>query len=353
MTPKDLATFLKVAETGSDSLVADMLGRSQPSVTRCLKDLEETLGFPLVQRVGRRIQLTAEGVAFEEEAGRLLSMFQDLRARTLARASGGEQPLSISATYALGAGLVPHALARWPETDRPREVRLMQAAPNAVAHDLLSGNARVGFASLPLDVPGIIAKRVFSAPLVAALPESRSAEFPEGQPVSLAQVATDTVVTMLDQTRLQGRIRQALETAGVHPARAIRANSSVSALQFARLTGATAIVEPVTAYGTCSNGVILRPRTEKVDFTFGFFFAAGGNAARATKDFFDLCEAALFDLTPRSAASTKRLLPNQRLTMTDTRSGLSALLAIPFYILAGNLMNAVGMTDNSPTLRSP
>ncbi|MBY5972041.1 LysR family transcriptional regulator [Pseudooceanicola marinus] len=299
MNRKDLATFLKVAETGSVTLAADMLGRSQPSVTRCLKDLEESLGFPLVERAGRRIQLTAEGVAFEEEARRLLSLFEDLRARTLARAAGTEQPLAISATYALGTGLVPHALARWPESDRPTEVRLMQAAPNAVAQDLLSGNARIGFASLPLDVPGITAERVYAAPLVAALPESRAAEFPEGQPVSLAQVATDTVVTMLDQTRLQGRIRQALETANVHPARAMRANSSVSALQFARLTGATAIVEPVTAYGTCPSGVILRPLVEQVDFTFGFFVAAGGNTARATQDFFDLCEAALFDLIPQ------------------------------------------------------
>lgn len=299
MNRKDLSTFLKFAETGSVTLAAELLGCSQPSVTRCLQDLEATLGFALYERAGRRIALTAEGVAFEDEARRLLAMFEDLPARTLARAKGTEQPMAISATYALGTGLVPHALARWPETDRPREVRLMQAAPNAVAHDLLSGNARIGFASLPLDVPGITAERVFSAPLVAALPESRAEEFPEGQPVSLAQVATDTVVSMLDQTRLQGRISQALETAGVHPARAIRANSSVSALQFARLTGATALVEPVTAYGTRPSGVILRPLTEQVDFTFGFFVADGGNAARATQDFFDLCEATLFDLIPR------------------------------------------------------
>ncbi|APZ52912.1 LysR family transcriptional regulator [Salipiger abyssi] len=299
MNRKDLATFLKVAETGSVTLAAEMLGRSQPSVTRCLQDLDASLGFALFERAGRRISLTAEGVAFEEEARRLLAMFEDLPARTLARARGTEQPMSISATYALGTGLVPHALARWPEADRPGEVRLIQAAPNAVAQDLLSGNARIGLASLPLDVPGVHAERMFSAPLVAAMPESRADEFPEETPVSLAQIASDTLVTMLDQTRLQGRIRQALDAAGVHPARAVRANSSVSTLQFTRLTGATAIVEPVTAYGTAPKGVILRPLAEEVDFTFGFFAAGGAAGARGTSDFFDLCEAALFDLVPR------------------------------------------------------
>ena len=118
-------------------------------------------------------------MAFEEEARRLLSLFEDLRARTLARAAGTEQPLAISATYALGTGLVPHALARWPESDRPTEVRLMQAAPNAVAQDLLSGNARIGFASLPLDVPGITAERVYAAPWSRLCPKAAPPSFPK------------------------------------------------------------------------------------------------------------------------------------------------------------------------------
>lgn len=256
------------------------------------------MGFALFEKAGRRISLTAEGVTFEEEARRLLAMFEDLPARTLARAAGRAQPMSISASYALGTGLVPHAIARWTESERPQEIRMVQTAPNAVAQDLLSGNARIGFASLPLDVPGVKAERIFSAPLVVAMPAARADEFPEGTPVSLAVVATGVVATMLDQTRLQGRIRQALDAASVHPARVIRANSTVSALQFARLTGATAVLEPITAYGMPLEGVILRPLVECVEFTFGFFTAEGTTASRSTQKFFDLCEETLFELIP-------------------------------------------------------
>lgn len=298
MNHKDLIIFLKVAETGSVTQAAEALGRSQPSVTRCVQDLEASIGFPLFERVGRRISLTAEGVAFEEEARRLMVMMQDLPARTRARANGLKPPLSISATYALGAGLVPYAVARWPEAERPAEVKLVQTTPNGVAQDLLSGNARIGLASLPLDVHGIICQRRFSAPLVAALPESRASEFPEGAPVSLADVAGETLVTMLDQTRLQGRIQQALQSAGLHPTNVIRANSSISALQFTRLLGATAIVEPVTAFGATPRGVILRPLADQIPFTFGFFAAEGTTASREASTFFDYCEAALFELVP-------------------------------------------------------
>ncbi|WP_068414284.1 LysR family transcriptional regulator [Labrenzia sp. OB1] len=299
MNQKDFITFLKVAETSSVTLAADILGRSQPSVTRCIQDLEKTLGFALFERVGRRISLTTEGIAFEEEARRMLAMFEDLPTRTRARAGQMEIPLSISATSALGTGLLPHAIERWPKAKRPKDIQLMLAAPNAVAQDLRSGNARIGFASLPLDVPGVTAERVFSAPLVVAMPESRAAQFPAILPVSLTEAVGDTLVTMLDQTRLQGRIQQALDTAGVRPERVVKANSSIAALQFVSLLGATAVVEPITAYGATPPGVILRPLAENIEFSFGFFMAGNAAEDREMQVFFDICEATLGTLIPQ------------------------------------------------------
>ncbi|WP_176715547.1 LysR family transcriptional regulator [Thioclava sp. SK-1] len=298
MTRKDLLSFLKVAETGSVTQAAEALGRSQPSVTRCLQDLEATLGFALVERVGRRISLTQEGVAFEEEARRLLAMFDGMPQRVRARVAQAKQPLTISATTALGTGLVPHALARWGLDQRPTEIRLMQAAPNGVAQDLLNGAARVGLSSLPLDVPGLRCLRQFCGPLVVALPECRAKDFPEGMPVSLADVARDRVAMMLDQTRLQGRIMHSLQTAGLEPSHVIKANSTIAALQFTRFLGVPSIVEPITAYGATPRGVILRKLSEEIEFSFGFFLAETAAPSRDIMTFFDVCEAALFDLDP-------------------------------------------------------
>ncbi|RPE70941.1 DNA-binding transcriptional LysR family regulator [Pacificibacter maritimus] len=299
MNQKDIITFLKVAETGSVTQSADALGRSQPSVTRCLQDLEATLGFALFTRVGRRISLTAEGVAFEEESRRLLQLMRELPERTRARASAMQFPLTISSTYALGTGLVPHAIARWSSAQQPREIRMIQSTPNGVAQDLLSGNARIGLASLPLDVPGVICHRRYSAPLVIALPAAQAEQFPKGVPVALQDVMNDTLITMLDQARLQGRIQSALDATGVTPPRVMRANSSAAALQLARLLAVPAIVEPVTAFGATPPDIILRPIADQIDFTFGLFSTEGGTVSTETTTFFDACEAALFDLIPQ------------------------------------------------------
>lgn len=302
MNVRDLRIFLSVAELGSLTMAAEALGCSQPSVSRCIQDLEETLGFKLLERTGRRISLAPEGVAFEEEARRLLASFEDIGARTLARAGQSIQPMTISATYALGTGLVPHALANWLADERPDEIRIIQGAPNAVAQDLLAGRARIGLSSLPLDVPGIRCLRAFKAPLVAALPLPQASNFPDDDPVRLDDLAKIApLVTMLDQSRLQGRIAHQLSLSGAHPRQAFHVNSTVAALQMVRTTGASAIVEPVTAYGMNLPDVCLRRLADPIDYSLGFFATDGTAATRATARFFDLCEQALFSMIPHLA----------------------------------------------------
>lgn len=50
-----------VAEAGSLTGAAALLGYSQPAISQQVKRLEERLGLPLVERVGRRVRLTQAG----------------------------------------------------------------------------------------------------------------------------------------------------------------------------------------------------------------------------------------------------------------------------------------------------
>ena len=56
-----ITTFLAVAEVRSLSAAARMLGTSQPTVSRRLRDLEQLLGARLATRSTHRFDLTAEG----------------------------------------------------------------------------------------------------------------------------------------------------------------------------------------------------------------------------------------------------------------------------------------------------
>ena len=67
-TLRQLDTFLEVARQLSVSRAADLLHVTQPAVSMQIRQLEEIVGLPLYEQVGRKIQLTDAGLDFETYA---------------------------------------------------------------------------------------------------------------------------------------------------------------------------------------------------------------------------------------------------------------------------------------------
>lgn len=267
METRDLQTFLAVAETGSITRAAVLLKRSQPSVTRAIQDLEAKLGFPLLQRVGRRIMLSHEGVAFEEEARRVLDSLSGLATRARAIAAGKDRMLQVAATSAIATALIPSALAGFQIEKLPSEIHVAQYLPNVVAQEVLARGAEIGFSSMPLDVPGLELVRLYSANDVAALPEGDP--LAENDVVSLSAFAGRRFVTMLDPGRFQRQVSRVMEASGIRTGPVIRTNVSYSALRLVQQTGAVSIIDPVSAYGVTVPGVVIRPIDTAVPFYWG------------------------------------------------------------------------------------
>ncbi|WP_283193388.1 LysR family transcriptional regulator [Rhizobium sp. AN80A] len=272
METRDLQTFLAVAASGSITKAADLLGRSQPSVTRTIQDLETELGFELLHRIGRRVQLSEEGVAFEEEARRLLMSFSELAARAKTIAAGKGRILQIVATSAIGTGLIPRAMAELKDVQLPHETHLGQFIPSVVAQEVRGGRAELGFSSMPLDTPGLDVLRLYSAPDVAALHEDDP--LAKLDIVPLTELAGRRVATLLNPLRFQLHIARALAARGIETGPVIRTNTAYGALQIVRQAGIPAIIDPVTAYGISQPGVIIRPIDETVPFYWGVLAAS-------------------------------------------------------------------------------
>ena len=99
-----LRAFTTVAETGSFTAAADVVGRSQSAVSQKIIRLEELLGRPLFNRTSRSLVLTGEGERLLSAARRMLE-FNDMAVRTLvAPADVGRLRIGISEDF------VPHHL---------------------------------------------------------------------------------------------------------------------------------------------------------------------------------------------------------------------------------------------------
>ena len=170
MELRHLRYFVAVAEELHFGRAAARLHISQPPLSLQIRDLEEELGVRLLARNRRRVELTAGGAAFLEEAREILRRSERAgeRARRASRGEVGE----------LGVGFVTSAtneafaaiLREYRRSHPGVELRLYDQTPDEQLQGLRAGHIDVGFLRPPVDDASLSTERVWREPLRVALP---------------------------------------------------------------------------------------------------------------------------------------------------------------------------------------
>lgn len=266
MEIRDLEIFLAVAESGSITRAAEMLGCSQPHVTRTIQHLESELGLALLERVGRRVVLSDEGLAFEGEARRMLQAFVGLADRVRDAAAGPGRVLRIAAIPAIGSTLLPLALARLALETLP-EIHLVQVPANSVAKQVRDGIAEIGLSSLPLDTPGLKLLKHYAAPAAAVL--HRDDPLAAQRQVKLDDFAGRRQVTMLDPMRFQRQAGLAFAARGVTGSGYMRTNAASTAIQVVRRMKAIALLDPISAWTVDNSDLAVKQVDGEIPYHWG------------------------------------------------------------------------------------
>ncbi|HXV91690.1 MAG TPA: LysR family transcriptional regulator [Pseudonocardia sp.] len=148
---RDLRYFVAVAEERHVTRAAERLYVSQPALSKQVRALERHLGFDLLRRLPRGVDLTPEGEALLPRARDLLAAWdRDVRA---ARAAGARRTLVVGMQTAVGRDLQRAALARLRAEGWSVSLRLVGwSDPTA---GLADGTSDVAFCWLPLTGPGL------------------------------------------------------------------------------------------------------------------------------------------------------------------------------------------------------
>ncbi len=110
VTLRQLRTFKTVADLTSFSLAAQRLKLSQPSVSYQVKELEEALGLPLLDRLGKRVQLTEAGTLLYGYARRMLDTLDEATVAIEEMRGIHRGSLRVGASTTVGIYLLPAAL---------------------------------------------------------------------------------------------------------------------------------------------------------------------------------------------------------------------------------------------------
>ena len=139
MELRHLRYFVAVAEEENVSRAALKLRVSQPGISRQIRDLEDEIGFQLLERSAKSVRLTAAGKVFLTEAREVLSHTEAAveKARAVAQGGGGEIHIGYAPTPTVE--LLPCALHTFQNLAPGVRVNLHDLSSEEMLRGLLDG----------------------------------------------------------------------------------------------------------------------------------------------------------------------------------------------------------------------
>ncbi|MGE4372925.1 MAG: LysR family transcriptional regulator [Xanthobacter sp.] len=149
MELRTLRAFVEVVRQGGFSNAAKLLFATQPTISKAVKQLEDELGVPLLDRVGHRSVMTAAGeivyrraLSMLTEREDLLAELADLRGLKAGSLRLGLPPLGASTLF---APLFAIYRARYPGI----EIRLAEHGSKKLEEIVLTGEVEMAASLLP------------------------------------------------------------------------------------------------------------------------------------------------------------------------------------------------------------
>ncbi|MCR9221708.1 MAG: LysR substrate-binding domain-containing protein [Alphaproteobacteria bacterium] len=149
VTIRHLRYFAALAKTRHFGRAAEACAISQPALSVQIKELEEMLGVPLVERSARQIRLTALGEDFALRAQDILHRIDDLGDLARAARDGLSGPFRIGFIPTVAPYLLPRCLQALSDQYPALELRPREAVTQKLIDDLAEARLDAAVLALP------------------------------------------------------------------------------------------------------------------------------------------------------------------------------------------------------------
>ena len=245
MNSQHLAAFRAVMVTGTVSGAAEILGRSQPAVSRMLDRLEAELGLTLFDRRKGLITPTLHARRVLDEVERAYVSLDTLQtlAGQLARGEGNQ--VGIASLPALGLSFMPRVIARfrqgWPGTRVSLNIRMSPTVEEWTAGQQVD----FGLAEMPVRRSGFDTEIFCNCPYIAAVPIGH--DLADRSSIGPKDLVKCDLISWTPFVSARHFLDQALITAGVRVEAQAETSLSVAAYEMVKQGLGIAILDPFTA----------------------------------------------------------------------------------------------------------
>lgn len=227
-----LRIFHTVAATGSFTGAARRLGISQPAVTIQVRELEAASKVRLLERRGRRLELTESGRALFRVSQRIFGLVDEAEALLAEVGSSVAGELRISGSGTSGAYLLPPILTAFHRRYPSVRVQLEISNSRRVLDQVLGFDADLGLLGAPDGTPTIgvtndprlVVQPFIREPLVVTVPPRHP--WARRRIVTAADLGTQPLILRESGSASRRVVESRLEEAGVTPRIAMELGSN-------------------------------------------------------------------------------------------------------------------------------
>lgn len=184
---KHLRYFDALAQHGHFGRAAVACAISQPALSLQMKELEQLIGAPLIERGARQIRLTGLGETFAERARAILRAVDELDDLARASAAPLTGPLRIGVIPTVAPYLLPRILQSLSERFPGLDLRPREAVTQKLIEDLGEGRLDTAIVALPASVASLQERKLFDEEFVLVRPRA-DADKPVPNPEMLREM---------------------------------------------------------------------------------------------------------------------------------------------------------------------
>lgn len=215
MDIRHLEYFMEVVRTGSFTRAAEALFITQPTISKTIRSLEEELGAPLFNRIGRTVELTDAGRVIEQQAQNIVKSFQSLSSQLddLRNLKSGH--LRIGLPPMIGSRFFPQIIGEFHQLYPNVTIQLFEDGGKKVESDVVNGSLDIGMTVLPV-AENVLEHFSFREEKLNLLVPTTH-RFVGRKQVEMEELAEDSFIIFREDFTLHGRIIDSCIKAGFQP----------------------------------------------------------------------------------------------------------------------------------------
>jgi DNA-binding transcriptional LysR family regulator len=264
---RQVEAFRAVITLGSMTKAAELLGISQPAVSRLMLDFQEAVGFKLFRKSRGGAEPTDDARRLFGQVDKLFVGLEELNQEIHAIRNLTSGSISVAAMGLYANGLLPDVIARFRQHYPDIAIRLDSQPQERIADWVASRRADIGFTTLPISNSNLPVRELMRRPALCVFPADH--EFAAREQIQARDLADRSFVSFPRGTPFRFETDTLFERAGVDRLLMTEATTHEAVCNLVAAGLGVSIVSPYSPHLRRNPALAFRPFLPAIPISLG------------------------------------------------------------------------------------